>query len=197
MINKIIMPILNLLVDQNEIKEEEIDIYYFGLECVILKIVHYISYILIGLSMHAIWEMLISACVFKMLRCHAGGYHAKTRMGCYIFSCMMVLALCVCNRINFPLEVYILAVIISDIFILTLAPIDNVNNVLDDKEKKRHKKEILKILLVCNIAIIIMLCKNIAIFRYCISGLSLVALALVLEIVNRKYRIVIKNNSII
>lgn len=185
MLNKIIQVIINLLILENEISEEDIKVYYFGLECIILKILHYISYIIIGVSMDAIMSLLISACAFMPLRSNAGGYHAKTRIRCYIFSCIMVVCMCVGNRTVMHKEIYVIALIIYDIIITIFSPVDSYSNILNANEKKRQKRKTLIILVVFNILVLITMYKNINIFRYLINGIGLVAFLLMLGMYKR------------
>lgn len=50
-----------------------------------LKLLHYISYLIIGIALDSLLSLFVSACIFIPLRTKAGGYHANTRIGCYFF----------------------------------------------------------------------------------------------------------------
>ncbi len=188
MLNRIIQSILKLLVSENDISEEDINIYYFGLECIILKLVHYVSYIIIGVIMDDVISLLISACVFMPLRSFAGGYHAKTRLGCYMFSCMMVVCMCLTNRVTMYNGVYVMALIIYNIIITVFSPIESSSNILDDKEKIIQKYKTFAILGFFNILIIITMYKNVTIYRYLVNGIGLVAFLLLLGTYTKIYK---------
>lgn len=67
MYSRIINWILVHILSENHIDEENAEIYYFGLECMLLKLVHYTSYIFIGILLHYIAYLL----VFLMLLAHS------------------------------------------------------------------------------------------------------------------------------
>lgn len=67
------------------ISKDDLEIYSFGLECMFLKLLHYISYLIIGIALDSLLSLFVSACILIPLRTKAGGYHANTRIGCYFF----------------------------------------------------------------------------------------------------------------
>ena len=180
MLNRIIQSSLRLLISENEISEEDIDTYYFGLECTILKILHYLSYIIVGVILNEVVSLFISACVFMPLRSHAGGYHAKTRIGCYIFSCSTVSLLCMANMLTIDTRIMIGLLIIADIVILILAPLENENNILSIVEKKVHRKKSYIILITYNVIIGLLLVLSSSSARYLVNGIILAAILLLL-----------------
>lgn len=180
MLNRIIQSSLKLLISENEISEEDADIYYFGLECTILKILHYISYIIIGIILNEVISLIISACVFMPLRSHAGGYHAKTRTGCYIFSCVMVGILCVINMLSIDYKIIVALLTLANIIILILSPLENENNILSSEERKMHKIKSYIILIIYNILIMLLLVWGRPVAQYLANGIILVAFMLLL-----------------
>lgn len=83
--NYIIRVILECSISESCISEDDLEIYNFGLECMFLKLLHYISYLIIGIALDSLLSLFVSACIFIPLRTKAGGYHANTRIGCYFF----------------------------------------------------------------------------------------------------------------
>lgn len=45
----------------------------------------------IAFLMNRATECVIILAIFCLFRQNAGGYHAKTRVGCYVFSCAMII----------------------------------------------------------------------------------------------------------
>lgn len=84
------------MVKDGIILESEQDIYDFGIECLLLKLIHYISYITIAVMMQQVFDLFVMACAFYPIRVNAGGYHARTRIGCYFVSCLTVFFLACC-----------------------------------------------------------------------------------------------------
>ena len=89
--DRLVNCILFKMQSEKLVDEEDIEIYQFGLECILLKLIHIISYLLIGICMEDVFSLLVSGSILIPLRRKTGGYHAKTRVGCYIFSCCVVI----------------------------------------------------------------------------------------------------------
>lgn len=135
--------ILNTLLKRAIISEEDMEIYQFGLECIVLKCINYASYILIAITMDMFTELLLLICTFIPLRKNAGGFHAKTRKGCYLISCfMVVISLFICN-IEISKNTWFMLLMIANIIIILLAPIDNENRKMDITEKRYFRKRTL------------------------------------------------------
>ena len=83
---------VNCLVKENTASPEDVDIYRFGVEVTFLKIMHLFSDFLIAVCMKKVPEFLMIFGIFCAFRRNTGGYHAKTRVGCYVFSCLAVAA---------------------------------------------------------------------------------------------------------
>ena len=136
MIEQIENILISNLLYYHLVDQEEIDIYKFGLECCLLKTVHYITYCLIALVCDCFWEFLIF-----ILRKYAGGVHANTRMGCLIISNLFLSGvLIVGQRIEKCALLSILS-ILSLLVIILFAPVDNPNRVLSYIEKKKFRKK--------------------------------------------------------
>lgn len=180
MMNHILDKTLERFVLEGSISRKESDIYRFGLECMFLKIVHYISYFLIAFILHSLGSLLLSACIFAPLRSRIGGYHAKTRWGCYVFSCFMVLFLCILNGYQIPNWFLIFGLLFADIVIYLLAPVTNESNPLELEEEKQFHKQAVGILLVANFFILGMMWKKIIISRYMFHGIIMAAVLLLL-----------------
>lgn len=82
--------ILGNLIESNSIDVADVEIYKFGIETTLLKALHYTSYFLMALYMNKVFEFTIIFTVFYIFRRNTGGYHARTRIGCYLFSCVAI-----------------------------------------------------------------------------------------------------------
>lgn len=179
---KVVNRILNRLVKYSDITQEEKAIYRFGFECMILKIIHLITYIFIAIIMKQILELLIMLSVIIPLRKRAGGYHAKTRLGCYMVSCITVYASLLMYKFVDNDKVYFSCWIICSAVICLLAPLDNENKRINQLEKIYYKKATRKIIFV--IGIIILLSRLIgikSIMRLLIIGLVVMTVSLLTE----------------
>lgn len=99
--DKLLKNVLSCMRTKGLLDENEEDVYRFGLECLLLEVVHYLSYIVIGFAMRMIMPMIVTAMVLIPLRRKSGGFHARTRSGCYLFSCSIVVAVCLLDKIIF------------------------------------------------------------------------------------------------
>lgn len=172
---------LKHIISEECIKEEELDIYRFGLECMILKLIHYVSYIIIAIVLHSLPGFLISSCVMIPLRSMAGGYHAKTRVGCYIFSCSIIIALCLLNKMVLPILIQLVILVIGNIIILFWAPVENENRPLEQVEKNVFRKRVIITLLIADAIIFAMIWKNISIYDFLINGIVMMSILITLE----------------
>lgn len=172
---------LKHIVSEECIKEEELDIYRFGLECMILKLIHYVSYIIIAIVLHSLPGLLLSSCVMIPLRSKAGGYHAKTRIGCYVFSCSMITALCLLNRMVLPEFIHMVILVIANIIILVWAPVENENRPLEQVEINVFRKRVIITLLIADAIIFVMIWQNASMYNFLINGIVMMSILLTLE----------------
>lgn len=137
--------IIGQLVTLGLIDREEEPIYRFGLEALVLKALHYASYLLIAVSFCEVFRFLVFFTAFTMLRKNAGGYHAKTKGGCYVGSCATVLAMLLCIK-GFSVLPPLLAVLVclsitltGNIVVWVVAPLGNRNRAFDKEEDRVFK----------------------------------------------------------
>lgn len=136
---------INQLIALNIIDREEEDIYRFGMEVLSLKILHYVSYLLIAVFFHEIIRFLIFFVAFVLLRKSAGGYHVKTKSGCYICSCIMVLTIILFTKgfsglLLQQINLGCMAIILTgDIIIWKIAPLGNRSRIFDEEENEIFK----------------------------------------------------------
>lgn len=144
------------LISNHLITKEEEEIYIFGMECLILKLFHCISYLWIGAFFHMVPELLVIGVVLIPLRRSAGGYHAKTKAGCYIFSCCYIFLLLSLFQEDMNQSVWWCALVVSDLVIFIMGPADNENKRLDEKEHVRYRKKARTLLILANICCIVL-----------------------------------------
>lgn len=136
------------LVADNSIASKDLEAYKFGLEVTILKAFHYVSYIAIALCMKKFLEFVIIFAVLYAFRRNTGGYHAQTRIGCYLFSCTVIFLSLFATGISFSWWGAAIISILDIIILLILSPVQNSNRNLDteDIEYFRHRLRILSVI---------------------------------------------------
>ena len=133
------------LLRQNSISMEEAEVYRFGVEVTILKALHLLSYFTIALCMKRVPEFIIIFGIFYAFRQNVGGYHAKTRMACYLFSCTAIaISLAVAGQEMNPIFMGGLAVCELLILVL-LCPVKNENRPMDEEEISYFRNRLYKL----------------------------------------------------
>ncbi len=155
--DRLVRGILHKIQTEELVDKEDIEIYQFGLECMLLKLIHIVSYLLIGICMGEVFSLIVSGSILIPLRRKAGGYHAKTRLGCYIFSCIVVFLLCLFNKVTIAPIAGIIGMVVADILILLFAPVENENRVLEPDEKILFRKQAIGLLVSANIVVLVIL----------------------------------------
>lgn len=137
--DKFLDKIMDFIIHNRKIDDEEAEIVRYGLEIAVLKITFFASALIISLLMNSFWQFIIFISLFSILRSYAGGYHAKTRIQCFIQSMLLVVAaimiINITQKITYlivPLSVIALA---ASITIWLIAPVDSENKRLDFDEK--------------------------------------------------------------
>lgn len=136
------------LVANSTINSADVEAYKFGLEVTILKAFHYVSYIAIALCMKKLIEFAIIFAVLYAFRSNTGGFHAKTRIGCYLFSCAVIFLSLFATDLSFSWRGAAIISILDIIVLLVLSPVQNSNRNLDKEDiiYFRHRLRILSMI---------------------------------------------------
>lgn len=181
MMDNLIQSILFRMKWSKLVNEDDEDVYRFGLECLLLKLIHYSSYLFIGFVLRMTIPMLVSAMALMTLRSRSGGYHAKTRFGCYLFSCFVVFLVCMLNKVMFPGWLLVLVVFMVNIVVCCFAPLENENRILDLSEIKEFRKQALSLLGIADVVIITTALMDCIISQWLLNGILIAAILILLE----------------
>lgn len=152
MIEKIENGIISNLVYFHLIEDDEIEIYRFGVECYILKVIHYLTYCLIAFLCGSLCEFFIFIISYLLLRKYAGGIHANTRTGCFVISDLILFGVLLIGQ-KIEKSIYLSIVsILSLLIVILFAPVDNPNRILSNTERKKFKK---CAILICSLELIV------------------------------------------
>jgi accessory gene regulator B len=129
-------------VNKNIIESGKQEIYTYGIRQGILIIINIATVVGIGLVMGLLAESMVFLVTYMLIRTYAGGYHAKSQLGCYIFSTVAVTVILLgIKHITFSGSIYLFATLISATIIYVLSPIENINKPLSQKEKILYGKK--------------------------------------------------------
>ena len=147
----------NALTDDRENEE----IVRAGLEIIITKAFFVIVIVIVGLLMQCLFESIIFSISFSMLREYGGGYHAETKIKCFVLSFFtLVVALGIITLMNnFQLLMMPMLIIsiISVIYILCKAPVDTANKRLDKDEIRVYGNKARVLTVILLFAVILLL----------------------------------------
>lgn len=193
--NKILDMIMNYVYKDEEADEEQCEVVRYGLEIILLKSIFTLAILVIGVIMHSFWECLIFTVLFSGIRSYAGGYHADTRIQCFIQSMatfsVVLCVLKICNVNDLIIIPLVILFMLSAAAIIKLAPIDTENKRLDDEEKAVFKRKSRLSLFSETIIAITAYCIGLESISYAVMlAVIVTALLLAAEVIkNRKRRI--------
>ncbi len=126
---------------QGQLKDEvEEAKFEYGLLLFIETLFDIIGFIVIGLVLGCLDHLAVYLLTFAVVRMNAGGYHAKTFIGCFATISVMALAsIGIMNYYTGPLFAYTTLIVISGVLIMIMAPLDSISKPLSEKQKRRCK----------------------------------------------------------
>ncbi len=151
---------LERLCAKNIIKEEDREIYLYGLELLIATIFKGLVIVIIGALTSLIKEMLIFTLFFSGLRIQAGGYHAKTILGCLIGTLTIIFTSITLVRIlpeDYQSYYILISMVASVVLIFLYAPLESENKPLSKEEKVLYRHRSLQTVIIGNIIILILI----------------------------------------
>lgn len=169
------------LVENNSIDASETEVYKFGVEVTVLKVLHYTSYLMIALYMGKLIDFAVIFAVFYLFRCNTGGFHAQTRIGCYLFSCTVIFLAISATSISFSWRGMTIASILDIVALLILSPVLHKNRKLDIEDITffRHRLRVIS-LLFSVIYVVTSIGKEMHFIKLYTIGITLVTLLTVL-----------------
>lgn len=187
--------IIESLVENNIIKENEIEYYQYSLTGFFEICFNLLFTLFIGFFIESFFETVIFLIIIIPLRSVAGGIHAEKGTTCFIVSITVyILSLLLSQLINIDILVSVCVFVLLSILIGILTPVDSVHKVLNDETKLKQKKTY-KIISIFN-SITFALLIYFKVTRYCkiiLVVMFVVFITQVLGIVkNKLYR---KNHS--
>ena len=137
------MKISKSLLKSNAINQNELNVYAYGIQLLILGIVDWCITFLFMLLIGEIYLSIAYLSVFFTLRKHCGGYHAETHIRCIVISnTVYVLSVLVSANMQYENFTTLLLVgeIINFIIIYKFSPVEHPNKHIEPIEMTRHRK---------------------------------------------------------
>lgn len=156
--DRIALKIANDLVTLEVIDRRDMAIYRYGLEVLFLSLLEILSILLIAFFIGNFFESVVYFVVFIPMRLFAGGFHALTRLKCYLLSLfvygLFTVILKICPN-YIQLELGLCLACLSLIAIFFLAPEIQSNREFNQTEYLFFKKVCKKIEIIDIIALMI------------------------------------------
>lgn len=133
----------SFFASNNVIKSEDEEVYEYGLQLLLSTVFNGIIALILAIISGTVLQCICYLAAFVLLRKSAGGFHAKTHLGC---CCILAIVLSLfITFIKFvPNEVYgivaAIAVAFSVVIILMFAPLEHENKPISYKDKSRLRK---------------------------------------------------------
>ncbi len=130
------------LVERGIIKEEEQEIYQFGIRNGMIIMLNVLTAFLIGLITEKLLIVAVFTVSFMVLRSYTGGYHSDSRIFCYIGSNLVLFIPVYTESLFVKTEDSILCIILALAvsIIMVFSPMHSKNRKLDKAEQKHFGK---------------------------------------------------------
>lgn len=133
----------NNLVRSGIVKEEDAEIYIYGINQIFVSVLNVSSALIIGWIFGAVLEITVFMAAYIPLRTFAGGYHAKTPARCYILSLIIIIIVLIGIKYIPVLDIIYYVILAAEILIIFLiSPVEDKNKLLNGNEQKVYKKRV-------------------------------------------------------
>lgn len=155
-INKIISSMKKNISD--DIDDEIIS---YGLEIIITKAVFFAIIIFLGIITKCLPDVIAFIIAFTVIRQYGGGYHADTRIRCFILSVLTLfldIVMIKLAELGFISMLFLIIItLLSVVYIWIVAPIDTKNKRLDADEIVHYGKRVKVVILILCLIVCILL----------------------------------------
>lgn len=126
------------MAERGIIKEEDREIYQFGIRNGFIILLNIATAFLIGLFTEQLLVVCVFTVSFMMLRSFTGGYHCDSRLFCYIGSNLVLFIPVYTGSlfVRMPVPAVLLTLAAALGIVLALSPMNSKNRKLDQTEKK-------------------------------------------------------------
>tara|TARA_Y100001933_G_scaffold245135_1_gene275669 strand:+ start:2346 stop:2930 length:585 start_codon:yes stop_codon:yes gene_type:complete len=143
MVNQLSRQITRTLVNNDIIDFDEVSIYQYGLEVMIMTSIELLGLIILGLVTGYVTEVLVFIVAFSSVRIYAGGYHANTVFKCFSLIVLLLgidIGVCKLVRIESIPMLSVLIAIVAFALIYIYSPIAVTNRPITEKERLKFRR---------------------------------------------------------
>jgi len=174
--------VLRKMLENEIIKEEDYEIYQYGIKNGVIILINFSTILLIGLMTSKLFQLLLFNLVFMTIRSYSGGFHSDSKGMCYLLSSMLQLMPVMAEELFVKCDVKNIIVFMALVvcIIICLCPMNSKNRKLDEKEKAHYGKKAKKMTLIWTIIFgLLYLKKEMVLCNAIFVGISMVAFSMV------------------
>lgn len=148
-----------VLCTQGIIRKEDVDTCRYGLDVFVSSALEIVSILTIAAFVGNFFQTVLLFTAFIPLRIYAGGYHADTRLKCYLISVGVYVFLTLFTLVisaKMYATVNIILTLIALVMVLTSAPVIHKNKSVCEVERKYYRKFSISICLIETIIVLIL-----------------------------------------
>ena len=131
------------MVERGIIKEEEQELYQFGIRNGMILLLNVVTALVIGLLTEQLAVVAVFTLSFMVLRSYTGGYHSDSRIFCYLGSNLVLLVPVYTQAVFYKtsLACLLAVLLVSAEIIFLLSPMHSKNRKLDKEEQKHFGRK--------------------------------------------------------
>lgn len=138
----------NYIISKGKIKEQERDLYEYGLTLILEKSLCIVICVCISLLLRMFIEGIFFFGIFIPLRSYMGGLHMKNYGSCLVLSCLFFsIVLLVAKFVQLPTCIALILQALCEICLFVMKPIENENRPVDEEENQYFYSMLYKILI--------------------------------------------------
>lgn len=170
MIRKLSEKILTVLIRNQGVKENQRDIVLFGIEQGIVTALEITLLLITSAILGSVVNGVIILLAFTTIRIYAGGYHAKTQIGCVIRTWIFFVIVILCQS-QLDVNVYIREAIMiwSLLILIWICPLENEKRKFVGNQRKTYRKKAIRNQIIWIVALNICVFTNHTILSQCIT----------------------------
>ena len=150
--------IVVMMLNHNIIKEQDREIYKYGLCTLKHKLISFAAAVVIALILRKLSILLLLLVCMMPIRRYAGGFHESSAVRCFIVSQLMFVAMeLIVDRAassDIGMIIALLGAAVGSIIIIKKAPVESVNRPLLERQVKKYRRIALVLCAVWNLAMV-------------------------------------------
>lgn len=149
MFERTVQKLVDGQIEKGALKEEDRNIYKYGYQVMIEFFINVIVSIAIAVLFQAYEIVIVFTIAYLLIRGYAGGYHARTSLGCFCLSACILISVIVIvqfiDAVNPARWLLLVPEVIVTPFILWLAPVPVESRPVSDNERVHFRKKVWQI----------------------------------------------------